>query len=116
MSDYCRHGIAMERACPDCYDEDRKKRVSVNRLDSWRPAKEIDQPGLYLRSNPPASAIVKLYVVKIDGALRWIHGESPKTIPMSKLPQRFWVYGPIPDAPREPASDQDHTRNEGSEE
>lgn len=56
------------------------------------------EPGLYLRNNPPVSAICKAWLVEIDGILNYVHPEGA-LIRVSKEMAHFWWYGPIPVLP-----------------
>jgi len=68
----------------------------------WRHSYPTE-PGMYLRSNPPCSAIVKQSIVEVDGVLLTPHGDGPLNLtPLTELSERFWWYGPIPQPPWKP--------------
>ncbi len=66
----------------------------------WRRSKPTE-PGMYLRSNPPISHIVRQDVVEMDGRLMTMHGwgAGRVLVDLDDLPDRFWWYGPIPQSP-----------------
>jgi hypothetical protein len=58
------------------------------------------EAGMYLRSNPPISHVGKQDVVELDGKLFTfsVSGEG-ELIPIKKISDRFWWFGPIPQPP-----------------
>lgn len=59
-------------------------------------------PGLYLRNNPPVSAVVRERVVELEGELLLVNQgvEGGRgLIPVDDLPIEWWWYGPIPPVP-----------------
>jgi len=56
------------------------------------------QPGIYLRSNPPISHIVRQDVFEgVNGVLVVSnHADPLNATPVAELPDRFWWFGPIP--------------------
>lgn len=66
-------------------------------MPEWTQDKPTE-PGIYLRSNPPISAVVWQDVVQLDDKLMTVHGacDQSKLILVEHLPDRFWYYGPIP--------------------
>ena len=55
------------------------------------------QAGIYLRSNPPISQIVRQDVFWLNGVLVVSHPENPlSATPVTELCDRFWWFGPIP--------------------
>ncbi len=71
----------------------------------------LTEPGIYLRSNPAASSVVRQDVYAIDGQLRASTAEGP-TDAESLSPTFLW-FGPIPaptDAQREMGLARDPSR------
>jgi hypothetical protein len=53
------------------------------------------KPGLYLRNNPPINAIVKCFIVSIDGVMNMADG-SGSLVRVDDRYARWWWHGPIP--------------------
>lgn len=53
-------------------------------------------PGLYLRNNPPASAILFADIVETDGVLRNYRANVGVGSASLKSQKGFWWFGPIP--------------------
>lgn len=63
------------------------------------------KPGLYLRVNPPISAIAHNYIVEIDGKLKVLGVSGANmfcnpTVEEWAGHKQFWWFGPIPPAPK----------------
>lgn len=57
------------------------------------------KPGMYLRNNPAASAIVRAWIVSIDGVLNIIGKDGGGLSRLNNVSSTFWWLGPIEDPP-----------------
>ena len=54
-------------------------------------------PGIYMRNNPPAQAVVRAFIFDLDGVLRLQLSDGP--IDLEKRRGAFLWFGPIPQVP-----------------
>ena len=68
-------------------------------MPCWKQSPPTEA-GIYLRSNPPISFIVRQDVFLGLGDILKVSNPDPRSAanarPVSELPDRFWWYGPIP--------------------